>query len=251
MKTPEYDQLPTARDRELAWKIKRSKRITSSNLKKLNTGGTKGRLFGDTAIGYIEDIVMAIQEDDLIEGDDKATIWQMEFGKDNEPLAVNWLRENFMEEIKCGTTDFSDILFMCLGDHFGDSPDGIVYDGDEPISWLEIKCPANKKKAIKLTKPEVALSDVVDEYRDQFIGHFIANPNVDMGWYVIYNAHVRADGKPYNTGRRFILHRKDFEPSITIMEAKIEKVYRFILECVDGKFKPENINEWWVNQVEE
>ena len=246
----DVDQQPTANDKELAWLKKRSTRITASGLKKLNTGGTKGRLFGDTAIGYIEDIIIQIQENDLIEAEEKAEVWQMRFGKDNEPLAINWLRENFMEEIKCGATDFGDILFLCPSESFGDSPDALVYENDE-VSWCEVKCPANKKKAIKLTKPEVTLADVVDEYRDQFIGHFLGLPNSDKGYYVIYNAHMNQfTGKPYNTGRRFILRREDFEPSITLMEAKIEKVYRFILECVDGKFNAQDINEWWVNQEE-
>lgn len=242
----EYDQQSTARDRELAWKLERSKRITSSGLKKLNTSGTKGRLFGDTAIGYIEDIVMQIQEDDLIEAEDKATVWQMQFGNDNEPLAFNWIRENFMETVKCGTTDFSDILFIRKNQSFGDSPDGLVYDSDDyPTAWVEVKCMANKKKAIKNTRSTTLLSDVVDEYRDQIIGHFIANENVDQGWLVLYNAHIRANGKPYNTGLRFVINRSDFEPSITLTEKKIERVYQFILECVAGKYKPEDVNEWW------
>jgi hypothetical protein len=242
----EYDQQPTQRDKELAWKLERSKRITSSGLKKLNTPGTKGRIFGDTAIGYIEDIVMQIQEDDLIEAEDKATVWQFQFGHDNEPLAFNWIRENFMEDVKCGTTDFSEILFLRKDECFGDSPDGLVYDADEyPIAWVESKCMSNKKKAIKNTRSTTLLSDVVDEYRDQIIGHFIGNPNVDQGWLVLYNAHVRANGIPYNTGIRFIVNRADFEPSITQTERKIEKVYQFILECVAGKYKPEDVNEWW------
>lgn len=245
MNSIETDQQPTAHDRELAWLKKRSSRITASNLKKLNTGGTKGRLFGDTAIGYIEDIVMQIQEGDLIEAEEKATIWQMQFGKDNEPLALNWLRENFMEEVKSGTTDFDEILFLCPSEGFGDSPDTLIYENDE-VNWCEIKCPANKKKAIKLTKPEITLADVVDEYRDQFIGHFLGLPNSEKGYYVIYNAHINSfTGKPYNRGVRFILNRADFEPSITLMEAKIEKVYRFILECVAGKYTADQVNEWW------
>jgi len=240
----EYDQLPTQRDRELEWKKRRATRITASGLKKLNTGGRgKNEVFGKTAIDYIDDIVFQIRENDLI---DEVEAWQMDFGKDNEPLLFNWLRENFMEEIKCGATDFGDVLFMYIGEHFGDSPDGIAYQADEPIAWIEGKCPANKKKACNLTLPTTTLADVVDEYRDQFIGHFIGNPNVDLGWYVIYNAHTNElTGKPYNRGVRFILRREDFEPSITQMERKIEKVYEFIKLCVIGEYKPEDVNEWW------
>lgn len=251
MNNPGFDQTPIARDKELAWLKKRSTRITSSGLAKLNQGGRgKSEIFGKVAIDYIDDIVFQIREGDLI---DEVNAWQMDFGKDNEPLAINWLRENFMEEIKSGLTDFGDeILFMCPSESFGDSSDALAYQNDEVIAWVEIKCPANKKKACNLTLPTVTLADVVDEYRDQFIGHFIGNPECDKGWYVIYNAHVNTlTGKPYNRGVRFILNRADFEPSITLMEEKIEKVYRFILECVAGKYKPEQVNDWWNLQTQQ
>ena len=243
----EYDQKPTTADRELKWKIERSKRITASGLAKLNTPGrSKGELFGKTAIDYIDDIVFQIRENDLVDDVDAKA---MDFGKDNEVYAFAWLKENVMDEVKAGSTDFGDeILFMRIGDHFGDSPDGIAYRNEEPIAWIEIKCQYNKKKAANLTLDTVTAADVVDEYRDQFIGHFIGNPNLDEGWYVIYNAHLRLDGTPYNRGRIFVFNRKDFEPSISLMEAKIEKVYRFILLCVEGKFKPEDVNSWWITE---
>lgn len=245
MNKVEYDQKPTAQDRELKWKIERSTRITASGLAKLNTPGRgKGELFGKTAIDYIDDIVFQIREGDLIdEIDARATDW----GKDNEVYAFAWLKENVMDEVKSATEDFGDdILFMKVGDHFGDSPDGLAYRDGEPFAWIEIKCPYNKKKAANLTLPTVTEADVVNEYREQFIGHFIGNPNVDEGWYVVYNAHIRENGTPYDRGRIFVFHRKDFEPSISLMEAKIEKAHRFVLLCVAGEYKPEDINSWWV-----
>lgn len=234
------------RDKELAWKIKRSKNITSSCIKKLNTGGRKKEdVFGLTAISYINEIVTQIKENDLMQESDRGEIWQMQFGKDNEPLAIEWWRNNFMEEIKHGSTDFSEILFLSPFVGFSDSPDALVYENDE-VNWCEIKCPANKTKACNLTDGTATLADVVDEYRDQFIGHFLALPNSEKGYYIIYNAHVNElTGKPYNRGVRFILRREDFEPSITLTEKKIERVYQFILECVAGKYKPEDVNEWW------
>jgi hypothetical protein len=243
----EYDQQPTMRDKELAWKIKRSKNITSSCIKKLSTGGRKkGEEFGLTSISYINEIVTQIIENDIMDNNERGEIWQMQFGKDNEPLAINWWRENFMEEIKCGSTDFDEILFLSPFEGFSDSPDGLVYESDETVNWCEIKCPANKTKACNLTDGSATLADVVDEYRDQFIGHFLGLPNSELGYYVIFNAHVNElTGKPYNRGVRFILKREDFEPSITQTERKIEKVYEFIKLCVAGKYKPEDVNEWW------
>lgn len=245
MSKAEYDQQPTAQSKEQKWLIERSTRITASGLAKLNTPGRgKNELFGKTAIDYIDDIVFQIRENDLI---DEVDAKAMDWGKDNEPYAFDWLKNTVMDEVKAGATDFGDdILFMKIGDHFGDSPDFLGYRDGEPYAWGEIKCPYNKKKAANLTLPTVTESDVVDEYHDQFIGHFIGNPNVDIGWYVIYNAHVRLDGTPYDRGRIFVFHRKDFEPSISLMEVKIEKVYRFILLCVAGQYKPEDINSWWV-----
>lgn len=245
----EYDQKPTVKDKELRWKIERSTRITSSGLKKLNTGGRgKGVIFGKTAIDYIDDIIFQIREGDLL---DEVDTKQFDWGHDNEAYAIEWLRNNVMEEVKSATEDFGDeILFMKIGDHFGDSVDGLIYNGEDPFAWLEIKNPYNKKKACNLTLDSVKIEDVVDEYRDQFIGHFIGNPNLDVGWYLIYNAHTKYDGTPYNRGRLFSFKRSDFEPSITLMEAKIKKVHDFIMLCVEGKFQAEDINVWWNKENE-
>lgn len=245
---PEYDQAPTSQDKELKWKIERSTRITASALKKLNTPGRgkTPKMFGDTAIGYVDDIVFQIREGDLLPEVDAK---QFDWGHDNEAYAIEWLRKDVMETVRSATEDFGDeILFMKIGDHFGDSVDGLVYstEDSDPFAWLEVKNPYNKKKACNLTLPTVTEADVVNEYRDQFIGHFIGNPNVDEGWYLIYNAHIKLDGTPYNRGRLFKFKREDFEPSISLMEKKIERVYEFILLCVDGKFKPEDINSWWI-----
>ena len=244
MKKTEVDQQPTAKDMEIEWKIKRSSRITASGISKLMMGGrSKAEVFGKTAIEYLDDIIFQIREQDLV---DEVDAWQMKFGKDNEILAIDWIRRNFMEEIKHGAMDFGGILFMCVGDHFGDSPDGLVYNDDELIAWLEVKCPANKKKACNLTLPTVTLSDVIDEYKWQFVGHFIGNPNVDQGWYVIYNAHINElTGKAYDRGVRLIVERKDLQSDIDFAEAKIEKAYEFIKLCLKGEWKVEQINEWW------
>ena len=243
MTKPEMDQQPTQRSIELEWKVKRSTRITASGIAKLMMSGTKGNEFGKVAMNYIDDILFQIRENDLI---GEVDVWQMQWGNDHEPDAVHWLRENFMEEIKHGTTDFDGILFMEIGDYFGDSPDGIVYSDDDPLAWLEVKCPANKKKACNLTRQEVKLADVIDEYKWQFIGHFIGNPNLDLGWYCIYNAHSNElTGEPYNRGRVFVLDREDLEPEIEATEKKIERVYEFIKLCVAGLQKVENINVWW------
>ena len=107
------DQQPTQLERELAWKIKRSKRITSSCISKLNKGG-KGadKIFGLTAIAYINQIITQIKESDLMDETERGVIWQMQFGRDHEEEAIHWIRENFMDEDKSGTTDFDDILLL-------------------------------------------------------------------------------------------------------------------------------------------
>lgn len=244
MKKPEYDQTPTQADLELAWKIKRSTRITASGIAKLMTGGRgKAEEFGKTAMEYIDDIIFQIRENDLIGETD---VWQMQWGKDHEEDAIHWLRENFMEEIKHGSTDFGSVLFMEVEDYFGSSPDAIAYSNGEPIAWVECKCPANKKKAANLTLPSVRKEDVIDEYRWQFIGHFISCENFDEGWYVIYNAHINEiTGEPYNRGRRFIITREELSEEIESTEQKIARVYEFIKLCVAGLQKVENINVWW------
>lgn len=234
-------------ERELKWLIDRSSRITSSNIHKLHMKG-KGVRFGKVAIGYIKQLVFQIRRNDLV---DETDAWQLRFGKENEPLAVRWLRARCgMDTIKSGTDDGSDIMFRkALGDSFGDSIDYDIYDSNGfHYAAGEIKCPANKEKACNAID-EWTRESCLKEYRDQISGHFIAAPLVNEIHLTIYNAHKnKLTGRYYDEGVTFIYPRKEFQGRNEENEYLIPRIHEFILLCVDKKYVPEDINKWWAEK---
>ena len=232
-------------EREIKWFTERASRFTSSSVLKLFAKG-KGKVkFGKTAIDYIDDIVYQIESGNLI---DEIKAYALQWGNDNEPNAISWLQDNYagMYEVKSCTYDFDEIVFRkALGDAFGDSLDGLVYDGDKEIAWVEIKCPVNSKKAWQLTNKPYTKADVVDEYKYQLACHFIGSPHLDKGWYVVYDGHEDKDGVSRDKAKVWEFERHEFTGLIKEIEARIEMCYKFVLLCVKGIYKPEEINEWW------
>lgn len=230
---------------EQKWLIDRSSRITSSNIVKLFMKGTKKAAFGKVAIAYIDDIIFQIRRGDLV---DQVDAWQMNFGKENEPLAIEWLKDNCgMDEIIHAISEDGVITFKkALGECFGDSPDYFVKNSDGVIYAVgEIKCPANKKKACNAID-KWTREGCVNEYRHQFVGHFIGSPEVNELHYTVYNAHAnKITGKYYNEGVTFIYTRKEFEGLIDQAEYRIPRVYEFIKLCLEGHQEVEEINDWW------
>jgi hypothetical protein len=234
-------------ERELEWLIDRSTRITSSNIHKLKMKG-RGVRFGKVAIGYIAELVFQIKRGDLIDSKDA---WQLRFGKDNEPLAIRWLRARCgMDSIKSGTNDGDKILFRKeLGEAFGDSTDYDVHNF-EGIHYAigEIKIPANKVKACDAIDNWTRES-CVGEYCDQFSGHFIAAPWISELHYTVYNAHRnKLTGKYYDEGVTFIYTRDEFQGLIDENKYLIPRVHEFVLLCVKRLYVPEDINKWWAEK---
>lgn len=242
--------------REVEWKKKRASRITSSNIAKLFQGGRKKTdTFGKGAIDYIKEIVFQIKENDLAPNQYAK---QMEFGKENEPLAIEWLskRLDFGQDLVSGTNDKDDIVFReWAGKACGDSPDGDVYNIDRThAAVVEIKCPYDKVKACSLTSkntegnPIYSKAEVLNEYNFQFAGHLAAAPEANELWYVIYNAHQNEiTGDFYDRGVLYRYSRVELQPLIERIEYRLPKVHDFILKCVAGEYRPEEINSYWVS----
>lgn len=231
---------------EQKWMIDRSSRITASNIAKIFMKGKgKANVFGKTAISYIGDLLFQIRRNDLI---DPVDVYQMNFGKENEPLAIDWLQENSgMDEVIHAVNEAGEVTFKkALGDSFGDSPDYFVKNSDGVIYAVgEIKCPANKRKACDAID-EWTRESCVNEYRHQFAGHFIGSPEVKELHYTVYNAHKNAiTGEYYNEGVTFIYTRKEFQGLIDQAEYRIPRVHEFIKLCLAGHQKKEDINAWW------
>ena len=204
--------MKSAEQKEFEWKEKRRGKITASVLPDLMKAG-KGCPFGKASL----DVMYAVRYERRTgltreNGSAKAFDW----GHENEPLAVEWVRGQLINEVKSCSDDFEDIVFNEPFDGFGDSPDFYVYGADGKVIALgEIKCPMSQTKIESLQF--LAEIDEKDEYYYQFLGHFIGRPDVDRLYYVIFDGYT-------NTGRIIEMNRADHV-------GNIEKLYNRIRLC--------------------
>ena len=207
--------------KEYEWKAKRHGKITSStlpDLMKTGKGTPYGKAFFDAAYLVRYERRTGITREN---GSNKAFDW----GHENEPLAVEWVRSQLMNEIKSCTTDFPDIVFNEPFSGFGDSPDFYAYGANGEIVALgEIKCPMSQGKIESLQ----FFNEITekDEYYWQFLGHFVGMPSVKMLHYVIYDGYN-------NDGRIIPMYREEHVDNIRKLTTRI----RFADELVECSLK--------------
>ena len=223
--------MKSSEQKEIEWKEKRRGKITASTLPDLMKAG-KGCPFGKAALDAMYLVRYERRTGTMREnGSNKAFDW----GHENEPLAVEWVRSQLMNEIKSCTTDFKDIVFNEPFEGFGDSPDFYVYGFDGKVIALgEIKCPMSQGKIESLQFGNTI--DEKDEYYWQFLGHFLGRPDVDKLYYVIYDGYT-------NEGRILEMNRANHADNIKKLYDRIRLASEMIdesirsgldlLDCVD------------------
>lgn len=197
--------------KEFEWRQRRCGKITSSVLPDLMTSGRgKDELFGAKALAVMYATRYERRTGTIRESPNAKAL---EWGRENEPLAVEWLRQQLpFSVIKSCSQDFDEIVFNEPFDGFGDSPDAYVYNNDELTAIVEIKCPISQAKIEELQF--LRAIDEKTEYYWQFLGHFIGKPEVDTLYYVIFDAYR-------NEGRILELHRADHEANIQKLTERI------------------------------
>jgi hypothetical protein len=223
--------MKSSEQKEIEWKEKRRGKITASTLPDLMKAG-KGCPFGKAALDAMYLVRYERRTGMMREnGSNRAFDW----GHENEPLAVEWVRSQLMNEIKSCTTDFKDIVFNEPFEGFGDSPDFYVYGFDGKVIALgEIKCPMSQGKIESLQFGNTI--DEKDEYYWQFLGHFLGRPDVDKLYYVIYDGYT-------NEGRILEMNRANHADNIKKLYDRIRLASEMIdesirsgldlLDCVD------------------
>lgn len=192
--------------REFEWKRKRCGKITSSTLPDLMTcGRSKDDLFGQKALDVL---YMNLYERRTKQPVENVSSKILEWGHENEPIAIDWFRRQFaFNTVKSCTNDFKSIVFNEPFDGFGDSPDFYMYDNDNNICAIgEVKCPVSQTKIEKLRFMNAITEKT--EYYWQFLGHFVGTPEVDKLYYVIYDGY-RDEGIYYVMNR--IEHAENIE----------------------------------------
>lgn len=214
-------------DREERWKAKRAKcYITSSVLPNLVKGGRgKGIEWGDTSKAVLYGALYQQRTGIQLENKD---LYQFKWGKEHEPDAIEWLRNNCLEPIVHCSEDFDEIIFNEPFPKFGDSPD--FYSGDNIIG--EIKCFVDQVKIEKF-REITEIHDKTENY-EQFLGHFIGAPARDELWWVIYDAYA-------DDAHIVKMYRKDHLANIEKLKARIQDGIYVVDQCLDNGEKISNI----------
>lgn len=260
--------------KEEKWLIERAGKITSSNLTKLFTGGSRPATaeelaiyklvksakkttpleFGETAINYLYQIQ---REKRLHKPTYQRDIYNLTFGKEAEVYAVAWLRANRPDLIikYCNSDDFDLIPFCSAPSGVHDSPDAFAGKTEVMDIVCECKCPVDKNKFEQMR--DMSKEEVVGEYDLQFANHLNCNPTCSKLLYWVYDAQV--DDDPFDVldpldpsrGIIFTYDRSEFTDLISQIEAKVKHVMAF-LDVIDrGELKPDgkpwrvrDINDW-------
>jgi len=246
--------------KEQHWLQRRAGKITSSNLKKLFTGGRRDLTdaeraviggnrktidveFGETAISYLYQLQ---REKRLGRPTYQRDIYNLEFGKNAEPVAIAWLRANRPDWIVkySNSDDFDEIPFCKSAAGAYDSPDGYV----GLSSVLEVKCPVDQAKFEQMR--DVTAEEVRGEYEYQFANHLNCNPTCSKLIYLVYDCMVDNDPlditDPLDPSRGILFEydRSEFQELIDQIEDKVRRVLGF-LEAVDnGRTRVRDINSY-------
>ena len=248
-------------ERERQWKIKRCGIPTSSALERLCSGGrenlkgndliaakvAKSRVtidveFGEVAKGYIREL---IRENKRNKPTFHLDNFNFDWGHKQEPMAIAWLRQNTMMDIKSCTEDFSEIVFNICSCGLGDSPD--FYVGEDVG---EIKCPTSEAKFEAML--EMDKWQIAEEYSVlQLAGHFIGKPDAKKLYLLVYDGQNDDDEmdvlSPLAPERGILVEftREELSEKMAMIEEKVSFVVGFMEKCMMGECKVVDVNKYW------
>lgn len=238
-------------DREYRWQLKRIGKITASEVENIMTASGK---WTQTAISYLYKIQRqrTIKEPAPIKN-----ARSLEWGKVNEPNAVEWLRENLLQEKYKKCTIFhcdaeGDEKFFIEGDNnFGGSPDAYLMRGRKIAAYIEIKCTYGEEETNRIFSPtmpyERKRDRVLKEHLWQMVGQ-MALPNApDKIILLKYDAQdtfnvfdLRSPTDP-SRGIWFEFSREELSPYIEQLKERVA----FANKCLDDGIDLDEIQKYW------
>lgn len=173
------------------WLMKRAGYISASRLDDLMTKGrTKEKMWGDSAIAYLYKIEYErMMGTPGLYKDAPA----LSFGRENEPYAVEWLRQNVNPDIRYYEEDFEEKPFVTVNwARFGCTLDtDIPNENGNPLEIYEIKCTYSESSTYTYFSPsrpyEKKRLEALREHRCQIAGQFLACPTCNVIHILKYN----------------------------------------------------------------
>ncbi|MEG0629916.1 MAG: YqaJ viral recombinase family protein [Christensenellaceae bacterium] len=182
---------------------------------------------------------------------------QFNFGNDNEPYAIEWLKVNKPElNIKHCLEDFDDIIFVKTDYNLGASPDCIVEDKTDfkKNALVEIKCIYGEREEARMFSDTYSYDKkrlgVFKEHKDQLAVQLICFPSVNNIWVLKYSP--QRDDNDFDTdspteswrGILFEFTRDEFGDYLN----EIEERAKFADEYLKSGRDLENINDYYKNK---
>lgn len=177
----------------------------------------------------------------------------MEIGNEQEPMIMEWCRENINPENVVYSKELPDIPFWIAPDcPLGASPD--AYTGDESIVFefkTLVGATAIEYFADDYTPFEEKKLAIWKDHGDQLLGQFISNPAVKEIWLVKYiyqdddiMQDIDSPLAPWR-GKVFQFYREDFTQSIEEMKTRI----RLFDKMIDAPINPSEFKkgEWYID----
>lgn len=235
--------------KEYEWLSEKAGYISASKLDDLTTKGRSGRMWGDTAITYLYKLQ---RERKRGIPSPILSARPMTFGSENEPYAIDWLKENYNKDIKDCSRDFDKKIFRKREDvMFGASPDAILGTPNNVNHIFEIKCVYGEKETNWMFSDTVPYDEkkaaVLKEHRSQLAGLLLAFEECENISLLKYDA--QRDDNPFDCidpmdksrGILFEFTRNEFGDYIQDMWWRIYIADLFLKEGLN----PDNINDYF------
>lgn len=223
--------------REREWHLRRMGKFTASEVHNLMTASGK---WTQTAISYLYKIQ---RQRTLKQPAPCKNARSLEWGQINEKYAIEWLRENFSENIFWCDSDGDEKVFIDGFDGFGGSPDAYLGRPDNIKAFIEIKSVFGETETNYIFSPTVPLSKkrefVFKEHGDQLAAQMLL-PNAPRVIYLMkYDPmdendefDVRSPLSP-DRGIMFQFAKEELLPKMKVIEERVKFANAYLNSGMD------------------
>jgi hypothetical protein len=250
--------------KEIDWHIAKAGYFSASRIKNLMSKSGK---FTEGNIDYLYEIQ---QQRTTKEPEPPIFAKPMQLGIENEPYAIEWVRENTPHRVLHCDKDFRDKIFEKTDYGFGASPDAFIvpaetefdkddsgllyYDShviDNISALLEVKCVVGRKECNWYYSPTVPLKEkrarAFEEHKDQMAAQLLAYPSIKRIYLLKYRPQI--DDNPWDTtgvlaperGLLFTYARSAFGSYIN----QIKRRVRFADKYLRDSKNPDDVNRFY------